>query len=78
MTFDIVIYATLVFIVIVGFTIAAWKLFNMYAKLSKHDDSDKYKIEELDIDIKSLLMMVIGYAFILLFVIICEYIKSGV
>lgn len=76
MTFDVVIYSILVFLSIVVFTVVTWILFDMYTKLSKRRESNKLRLEELGVDIKSLLVLEIGFSFVLLFVIVSEYIKS--
>lgn len=76
MTSDVVVYSIAVFLSIILFAVVIWLLLNRYIKLSKQKESNKLRLKELDIDIKSLLVMEIVYSFYLLFVIVSEYIKS--
>lgn len=76
MTFDVVIYSIVVFLSIILFTVVIWILFNRYIKLSEQKESNKLRLKELDIDIKSLLVLEIEFSFFLLLGIVSEYIKS--
>lgn len=76
MTFDLVIYSIVVFLSIILFTVMTWILFNRYIKLSEQKELNKLRLEELDIDIKSLLVLKIWFSLLLLLVIVFEYIKS--
>ena len=76
MTFDVVICSIIIFLGIILFAVIIWKLFNKYVKLSERKERNKLRLKELDVGIKSLLVLEIGFSFDLLFVIVSEYIKS--